>query len=55
MKRSIPMRGADEYDALTSWRRCYSWKKGVLKKIKRRFNKRERANGRVMIKKESEE
>jgi len=52
MKRSIPMKGADEYDALTGARKWYSWKPGTLKQIKKRFNKRERKNGKELIRTE---
>ena len=36
----IPMKGGDEYDALTKARKYYNWSKGQLKKIKRGYNKR---------------
>jgi hypothetical protein len=42
MKRTIPLRGALEYDALTRWKRFLSFAPGERKKIKRAFNKRER-------------
>ena len=47
MKR-IPMKGGDEYDALTSWRHvlCYLGRPGVVKKIKRKYNKRFRKEGK---------
>ena len=41
MKR-IPMNNGDEYDALTKWKRFIKWRSGQRKKIKRRYNKRER-------------
>lgn len=45
MKRKdrIPLKGGDEYDALTKARRYYRWKSGQVKRIKRRYNKRLRA------------
>ena len=46
MKRSIPMKSADEYDALTKARRFYHWRAGAVKKIKKAFNKRERKDGK---------
>tara|TARA_B110000977_G_C10759048_1_gene369907 strand:- start:69 stop:227 length:159 start_codon:yes stop_codon:yes gene_type:complete len=38
--RKIPMKGGDEYDALTKARKYYSWSAGQIKKIKRSYNKR---------------
>ena len=40
MSKRIPMKGGDEYDALTKARKFYLWKSGQLKKIKRAYNKR---------------
>lgn len=42
------MRGAEEYDAFTRWRRwyCYLARPGVVAKVKRGANKRERATER---------
>ena len=47
-KERIPLKGGDEYDALTSWRRvlCYLTKPGVAKKAKRKYNKRFRKKGK---------
>lgn len=44
MKRAhtLPMRSADEYDALTKWHRVLYWKPGERKAIKRRYNRRVR-------------
>jgi len=42
MKRKIPMKTGDEYDAFTSWRKVLNWRAGERKHIKRRFNKKER-------------
>ena len=39
MKR-IPLKGGDEYDALTKARRYTHWGRGQLKKIKKAYNKR---------------
>ena len=52
--RIEPMKGAEEYDALTKWRRviCYLSKSGVAKKIKRKYNKRVRQSGKKEIKQE---
>jgi len=50
MKKSpkIPLKGGDEYDALTSARKfyCYLTNSGVAKKIKRKYNKRFRKVGK---------
>jgi hypothetical protein len=35
MNKRIPMKGGDEYDALTKARRFLRWKTGQIKKIKR--------------------
>ncbi len=41
MTKKIPMKGGDEYDALSkNSRKFYMWSKGQLKKIKRGYNKR---------------
>jgi hypothetical protein len=40
MPKRIPMKGGDEYGALTKARKFYLWKAGQLKKIKRAYNKR---------------
>jgi hypothetical protein len=42
----IPMKGGNEYDALTKARKYYNWSKGQLKKIKRGYNKRFRKVGK---------
>ena len=36
----IPMKGGDEYDAFSKFRKFLNWKPGQLKKIKRAYNKR---------------
>ena len=38
----IPLKSGDEYDAFTRWRNIHFWKRGELKKIKRKFTKRVR-------------
>ena len=45
----IKMNAGAEYDALTSARKfyCYLTKSGVVKKIKRQYNKRFRKQGKV--------
>lgn len=44
------LKGGDEYDLLTRARRFYHSKKGVLKKVKRKFWKRQRAEVRDHMK-----
>ena len=46
--RTTPLKGGDEYDALTGWRHmlCYLGNSGVAKKIKRGYNKRVRKEGK---------
>ena len=46
--RTTPMKGGDEYDALTGWRRvmCYLDRSGIAKKVKRKYNKRVRQEGK---------
>jgi hypothetical protein len=45
-KGKIPMNSGDEYDALTGARKFYVWRPGVLKWIKRNYNKRVRRDGK---------
>ena len=46
MGKRIPLKGGDEYDALTKARKFHLWKAGQVKKIKRAYNKRFRKQGR---------
>ena len=46
MTKRIPMKGGDEYDALTKARKFYKWKTGQVKRIKRAYNKRFRKHGK---------
>ena len=48
MRKRIPLKGGDEYDALTKARRFYIWRKGKLKVIKRAYNKRFRKRNKEM-------
>ena len=50
MNKRIPMKGGDEYDALTKARKFHLWKAGQLKKIKRAYNKRFRKCSKRMTK-----
>jgi hypothetical protein len=38
----MPLKRADEHDALTGWRKYLIWRPGERKAIKRRVSKRER-------------
>ena len=40
MVKRIPMKGGDEFDAFSSARKFFCWKRKRLKKIKRAYNKR---------------
>lgn len=42
MTHPIPMRGGDEYDALTRWKNVLGWRSGERNRIKRGYNKRVR-------------
>lgn len=52
MKGKIPMKGGDEYDALTGYRRFYKFRPGVRKSIKKKFMKRMRKFLKHLIGKE---
>jgi hypothetical protein len=45
-KPRLKMKGGDEYDALTKARKYYHFGSGVLRKIKRQYNKRFRKEGK---------
>lgn len=47
--KRIPLKGGDEYDALTSARKWYKYldKSKITKKIKRKYNKRFRKHGKL--------
>jgi len=49
------LKGGDEYDLLTRARRFYHSKKGVLKKVKRKFWKRQRAEVRDHMKESTDD
>ena len=57
MDKKIPLKGGDEHDALTNARRFYKYlnRSKVIKKIKRKYNKRFRKNGKEQIKSRSQE
>ena len=47
-KERIPLKGGDEWDALSKRsRKLLGWGRGKLKKIKRRYNKRFRQKGKL--------
>lgn len=50
MKRSIPLKGAAEYDALTGWRKVLFFRPGERAAIKAKFNRRERRSVRKSLK-----
>jgi hypothetical protein len=37
-----PLRGGDEHDAFTRWRKVVAWRRGALRAVKRRFARRVR-------------
>ena len=41
------LKGGDEFDALTGWRRFLHWKPGTRKHIKRKVNKRIRREAKL--------
>jgi len=47
LRKRIPMKGGDEYDGLTKWKKYLHWRPGERKRIKRRYNKRARRAGRL--------
>jgi len=57
MKRRIPLKRGDEEDALTSARKWYKYldRSKVVKKIKRKYNKRFRKDGKEQVKSGREE
>jgi hypothetical protein len=50
MKRACA--DGDEQDAFTGWRHVLHWRRGELRKIKRRAGKRERRTAKVVIRQE---
>ena len=49
MSKRIPMKGGDEYDAFSKYRKFLCWRSGQLKKIKRAYNKRFRRHIREQL------
>ena len=56
-KKRIPLKGGAEYDALTKARKWYIYlnNAGVVKKIKKQYNKRFRKDGKAEVEKSSRE
>ena len=48
MGRKQKLKGGDEYDAVSNWRKlmCYLQRAGVTKSIKKKMNKRARQEGK---------
>lgn len=42
-------KSGDEWDAFTSWRRGVFWQRGELRRIKRRYAKRQRSLARLQL------
>jgi hypothetical protein len=51
--RDTPLKGGDEYDALTKARKYYNFGRKALKVIKRGYNKRVRRNNKKEVKDET--
>jgi hypothetical protein len=53
--RTTPLKGGDEYDALTKARKYYNFGRGALKVIKRGYNKRVRRNDKKEVSNETKD
>jgi hypothetical protein len=53
--RDTPLKGGDEYDALTKARKYYNFGRKALKIIKRRYNKRVRRNNKKEVNNETKD
>lgn len=49
MVHKLPLRGWDEQDAFTGWRKVMFWQRGELKRVKRRHAHRRRRDGKREI------
>jgi len=49
MKTILPMKSADEYDALTKWKKFIAWRPGQRKRIKNAYNRRIRRQGDLSL------
>lgn len=45
------MKGGDEWDAFTGWRRWYYWRAGKLHHIKKKFSRRVRREAKESLRK----
>jgi hypothetical protein len=56
-KERIPLKGGEEFDALTKARTLYVYltRSGIVKSIKKKYNKRFRRNGKEKVKSSCEE
>jgi hypothetical protein len=52
MMGSRGTKGGDEYDALAGPRHRYAWQRGILRKIKRKFWRRQRMETRAGIRRD---
>lgn len=53
--RTTPLKGGDEYDALTNARKYYNFGRKALKVIKRSYNKRVRRNDKKEVSNETKD
>lgn len=49
MAKRIPMIDGDEMDALTRWKKYLIWRAGERKRIKTKYNRRERRQMRLAL------
>lgn len=49
------LKGGDEWDAFTGWRRVVPWSPGALRRVKRRFNRRIRRAVRMGLRRQRED
>jgi len=51
MPKRIPMISGDEVDALTRWRKYLKWRAGERKRVKQKYNRRERKSVKLKLRK----
>ena len=49
------LKSGEEYDALTRWRKRLYWKPGETKKVKHKYNKRQRKQSRFELKRQADD
>lgn len=49
-----PLKNGTEWDAFTGWRRFLRWKRGVLRQIKTKFNRRIRREAKRVLREDNE-